>query len=69
MKTRYGFKSIRASKNRELQIKEALHIQMTPDNNKFKRDMSLERPGCWLSMLNANHPSVTVSVPSSYLAA
>ncbi len=27
----------RASKNRELKIKEALHIQMTPDNNKFNR--------------------------------
>ncbi len=29
----------RASKNRELKIKEALHIQMTPDNNKFNRDI------------------------------
>ncbi len=28
----------RASKNRELKIKETLHIQMTPDN-KFNRDM------------------------------
>ncbi len=28
----------RASKNRELKIKEALHILMTPDNNKFNRD-------------------------------
>ncbi len=27
----------KASKNRELKIKEALHIQMTPDNNKFNR--------------------------------
>ncbi len=40
----------RASKNRG-----ALHIQMTPDN-KFNRDISLELPGCWLSMLRANHP-------------
>ncbi len=38
----------RASKNRELKIKEALHIQMTPDNNKFNRDIGLELPGCWL---------------------
>ncbi len=45
----------RASKNRELKIKEALHIQMTPDN-KFNRDIGLEIPGCWLSMLRANHP-------------
>ncbi len=46
-----------ASKNRELKIKEALHIQMTPDNNKFNRGIGLERPGCWLSMLHVNHPS------------
>ncbi len=37
-------------------LKEALHIQMTPDNNKFNRDIGLELPGCWLSMLRANHP-------------
>ncbi len=46
----------RASKNYELKIKVALHIQMTPDNNKFNRDIGLELPGCWLSMLHANHP-------------
>ncbi len=46
----------RTSKNRELKIKEALHIQMTPDNNKFNRDIDLELLGCWLSMLYANHP-------------
>ncbi len=46
----------RASRNRELKIKEALHIQMTPDNNKFNRDIGLELPWCWLSMLCANHP-------------
>ncbi len=46
----------RACKNRELKIKEALHIQMTLDN-KFNRDIRLELPGCWLSMLRANHPS------------
>ncbi len=37
----------RASKNRELKIKEGLHIQMTHDNNKFNRDIGLELPGCW----------------------
>ncbi len=45
----------RASKNRELKIKEALHIQMILDN-KFNRDIGLELPGCWLSMLRANYP-------------
>ncbi len=46
----------RTSKNRDLKIKEALHIQMTPDNNKFNRDIGLELPGRWLSMLHAYHP-------------
>ena len=42
----------RASKNRELKIKEALHIQMTPDNNKFNRDMvqSFQDAGCLCCM-------------------
>ena len=31
-------------------------IQMTPDNNTFNRNIGLELPGCWLSMLCANHP-------------
>ncbi len=42
----------RVSKYCELKIKEALHIQMTPDNSK----LGLELPGCWLSMLRVNHP-------------
>ncbi len=45
----------RASKNRDLKIKEALHIMITPDN-KFNRDIGFELLGCWLSMLRANHP-------------
>ena len=32
----------RASKNHELKIEEALHIQMTPDNKKFNRDIGSE---------------------------
>ncbi len=44
----------RASKNYELKKKEALY--MSPDNNKFNRDIGVELPGCWLSMLRANHP-------------
>ena len=51
---------------RELKIKEALHIQMTPYNNKFNRDIGLELPGCWLSMLCANH--LIVSITSRNLA-
>ncbi len=41
----------RASKDRELKIEESLHTQTTI------RDLGLELPGCWLSMLHANHPS------------
>ena len=40
----------RASKNHELKTKDALHIQMTPDNNEFNRDIGLELLGCLLSM-------------------
>ncbi len=39
----------RTSKNRVLKIKEALHIQMTPDNNKFNRDIGLDA-GCLCCM-------------------
>ncbi len=46
----------RASKNRELDLGSFLHIQMTPDNKKFNRNIVLELSGCWLSMLCANHP-------------
>ncbi len=31
----------RASKIRQLKIKETLHIQMTPDNNKLNRDIGV----------------------------
>ncbi len=44
------------SKNCELKIKESVYIQMILENNKFNRDIGLELPGCWLSMLHANHP-------------
>ncbi len=42
----------KASKNRKLKINEALHIQLTPDNNKLNREKGFELPGCWLSMLH-----------------
>ncbi len=45
----------RASKNRELNLGSFLHIQMTPDNNKFNRNIILELSGCSV-MLCANHP-------------
>ena len=33
----------------ELRIKEALHIQMVPNERRFNRDGGLEIPGCWLA--------------------
>ncbi len=42
-----------ASKNHELKIKEALHIQMTPDNNKFYRDMHTFRASRMLAVYAA----------------
>ena len=35
--------------DRELHVllKEALHIQMTPAEERFNRDRGLEIPGCW----------------------
>ncbi len=33
--------------DRASKTKEALHIQMTPDNSDFNRDIGLELPGCW----------------------
>ncbi len=35
---------------------------MTPDNNTFNRDIGLELPRCWLSMLHANHPPGNLAV-------
>ena len=32
-------------------LKEALHIQMTPAEERFNRDGGLEIPGCWIVAL------------------
>ena len=34
-------------RGQELLVKEALHIQMTPMEERFNRDGGLEVPGCW----------------------
>ena len=36
---------------KELLLKEALHIQMTPAEERFNRDAGLELPGCWTATL------------------
>ena len=35
----------------ELLLKEALHIQMTPSEERFNRDGGLEVPGCWIAVM------------------
>ena len=37
-------------RGKELLVKEALHIQMTPSEERFNRDGGLEVPGCWISL-------------------
>ena len=38
-------------REQELLVKEALHIQMTPSEERFNRDRGLEVPGCWTAMM------------------
>ena len=35
----------------ELLLKEALHIQMTPEEERLYRDRELEIPGCWTTLM------------------
>ena len=32
-------------------LKEAVHIQITPADERFNRDGGLELPGCWIAAL------------------
>ena len=43
----------RASRFGELRVKEALHIHLTPEDQRFNRDVGLELHGCWVSTLKA----------------
>ena len=38
-------------RGQELLVKEALHIQMTPVEERFNRDGGLEAPGCWTAVI------------------
>ena len=38
-------------RGQELLVKEALHIQMTPSEERFNRDGGLEVPGCWTAVM------------------
>ena len=41
----------RARRHGELLLKEALHIQMTPAEDRFNCNGGVELPGCWIAML------------------
>ena len=38
-------------RGQELLVKEALHIQMTPVEERFNQDEGLEVPGCWIAVM------------------
>ena len=38
-------------RGQKLLLKEALHIQMTPSEERFNRDGGLEVPGCWITVM------------------
>ena len=52
----------RATRPVQLKVKESLHIERTPANNRLNRDEGYELPGCWIATMNklgggGNHAS------------
>ena len=52
-----------ARRRQELMIKEASHINLTPEDQRFNRDGGLELPACWVATLKAlcvkdHHPGL-----------
>ena len=43
----------RASRRMEVDIKEALHIGLTPSEDHMNRDVGSELPGCWVSTIKS----------------
>jgi len=41
----------RASKPRELKVKEALNIHVIPEKHRFNQDGGLELSGCWIAAI------------------
>ena len=47
---------------KDLMIKDALHISLTPEVERFNRDGGLELPACWAATLkSATRPSPGIS--------
>ena len=64
----------RAARPVQLKVKEALHIEKTPANNRLNRDGGYELPGCWIATMkklggggnraSANRAGAPPSAPS-----
>ena len=64
----------RATRPVQLKVKEALHIERTPANNRLNRDGGYKLPGCWIATMeklggggncaSANRVSASASAPS-----
>ena len=50
-------------RGQELLLKEALHIQMTPSEERFNRDGELEVPGCWIAVMRRQEGRSNVHRP------
>ena len=48
---------------RELLRKEAIHIQMTPAEERLNRDTGLELTGCWVAALRRQEDSTNQAGP------
>ena len=48
-----GDHSAALCRGQELLVKEALHIQMTPSEERFNRDEGLEVPRCWTDVMSS----------------
>ena len=51
----------RAARPVQLMVKEALHIQKTPANNRLNRDGGYELPGCWIATMKKLGGGVSAS--------
>ena len=51
----------RAARPAQLMVKEALHIQKTPANNRLNRDGGYELPGCWIATMKKLGGGVSAS--------
>ena len=45
-----------------LRVKEALHIELTPKDTHFSRDVGVELPGCWSATIRKPHPNTHASI-------